>query len=62
MKINFAIAAPPEELTLVEKIKTVDRLMKYLKVDYSLDYVDEEGCGYEIFILDPELASNEEVV
>ena len=38
-----------------EKISLVHNLLKSLKLDFTLEYEDEEGEGYSIFILDPAL-------
>ena len=51
-----------DEMIFEEKISAVTELMNKLKLDFSLDYEDEEGCGYEILILDPALKMKGEEV
>ena len=48
-----------DEMIFEEKISAVTELMKQLKLNFSLDYEDMEGCGYEIVILDPALKGEE---
>mgnify|MGYP006104004479 FL=1 len=43
------------EMLFEQKICAVHELLKSLKLDFVLDYEDEENEGYSIFILDPEL-------